>query len=842
MRNCSVDRRALRLFHDETPVAEIPDIPLQRNISVLTGSPGERLTLVPEITVGGIPQLWIHTCAQMLEPLRWDHSGSLFSAKKRSLGLERGTWRILAAGCSPEARRAALEEAMEDPNLQHERWGSSCRDYLENVVKLVASWDATVLQASPHESLPAFLTFSQAEVKGLEALGLVGWHLTKGGDETPKLVIGKDTVAFTARQCTVAEALPDLKADCDDRGIELRVDDGPIETVSLQIDIVADAVQVYDGSDHRRIDFFELHPEVCCDGFEIPAGRWRELITGGLLQPPAGSGAPLRLIDSASRRLLARVRAMHRPTDDDGPPSPIPRLQIFDWFDLVKQGANLRLPPSEQAVIDSLRSGELDHRAPLPTRLLAELRPYQEAGYKWLAYLYRHRFGGILADDMGLGKTLQAIGFLAGLKEGQVAEIAALGNPAPSEKRPHLIVLPPTLLFNWAAELARFYPDFLVYEYVGSRRAIGPVTRADVVLTSYDLVRRDLEKLKAIRFDVLIFDEAQAAKNYGASRSKAIRQLDARFRICLTGTPMENHVGEYFSVVELALPGIFGDRTKFMAQAKDNPDAPVVRRARPFVLRRTKDRILNELPPKIESDTRLEMTRLQREIYTRTVAEVRSQVETAYADKPSQQAGIVALAALTRLRQVCISPAILDPAADRRDAPKIAHLVSSLRELAAEGHAALVFSQFVTALDILQAELAAGDHAILRIDGSVPTAQRKHLVESFQDGTGPSTFLISLKTGGAGLNLTRASYVFHLDPWWNPAVENQASDRAHRIGQTGTVFVHRLIMRNTIEEKMMLLKKKKQKIADQILDRPEDAAPLATGVTESEIRELLGIS
>ena len=371
------------------------------------------------------------------------------------------------------------------------------------------------------------------------------------------------------------------------------------------------------------------------------------------------------------------------------------------------------------------------------------------------------------------------------------------------------------------------------------------MTRADIVLTSYDLVRRDLEKLKAIPFDVLIFDEAQAAKNYNASRSKAIRQLDARFRLCLTGTPMENHVGEYFSVVELALPGIFGDRTKFMTQAKENPDTPVVRRARPFVLRRTKDRILKELPPKIETDTRLEMSRLQREIYTRTVAEVRSQVEAAYADKPSQQAGIVALAALTRLRQVCISPAMLDPAAER-DAPKIAHLVSSLQELAAEGHAALVFSQFVTALDVLQAELTAIDHPVLRIDGSVPTAKRKHLVESFQDGTGPATFLISLKTGGAGLNLTRASYVFHLDPWWNPAVENQASDRAHRIGQTGTVFVHRLIMQNTIEEKMMLLKEKKQKIADQILDRPEGGAPdsdaVATGVTQSEIRELLGIT
>ena len=395
VRNWSVDRKALRLFHDETAVTEIPDVPLQRNISARPGSPGERLNLVPEITVEGIPQLWIHTCAQMLEPLRWDHPGSLFSAKKRSLGLERGVWRILAAGCRPEARSAALEAAMENPALQHDRWGSSCRDYLENVLKLVASWDATVLQTSSHESLPPFLTFSQAEVKGLEALGLIGWHLTKDAEDPPKLVIGKDTVAFTAPESTVANALPDLKNDCDERTIELRVDGGPIETVSLQIDIVADAIQEYDGSDLRPIDFFELHPEVCCDGFEIPAGRWKQLITGGLLQPPAGSELPFASSTKPPASSSPASASTHRPTGSEEPPPPIPRLQIFDWLDLVKQGANLRLPPGEQAIIDSLRSGELDHRAALPTRLLAEMRPYQEAGYEWLAYLYRHRFGGI---------------------------------------------------------------------------------------------------------------------------------------------------------------------------------------------------------------------------------------------------------------------------------------------------------------------------------------------------------------------------------------------------------------------------------------------------------------
>ena len=357
------------------------------------------------------------------------------------------------------------------------------------------------------------------------------------------------------------------------------------------------------------------------------------------------------------------------------------------------------------------------------------------------------------------------------------------------------------------------------------------------MLTTYDIVRRDITLLKKRKFDVAIFDEAQTIKNYRSSRARAARQISATFRLCLTGTPVENHLGEYFSIIDLALPRLLGDYRDFTESVKNNPDAPQLKRALPFVLRRKKEGLLTELPPLVESDIYLELSDFQKELYTRTVAEVREEVAEAYATKPAGQAGIAALAALNKLRLACIDPLLVAPSS-HEVGPKMRYPRSTLREIVEEGHAALVFSQFTRALDLVGTQLRAAGLPYLRLDGKTPPADRGDLVSRFQDKGETSIFLISLRTGAAGLNLTRATYVFHLDPWWNPAVEEQATARAHRFGQLNSVSLQRLLMRHTVEEKMVELKARKKVLYTKIMDAAE-ARSAATTLTASNIAELL---
>jgi SNF2 family DNA or RNA helicase len=284
------------------------------------------------------------------------------------------------------------------------------------------------------------------------------------------------------------------------------------------------------------------------------------------------------------------------------------------------------------------------------------------------------------------------------------------------------------------------------------------------------------------------------------------------------------------------VPGIFGTLKAFKEYFREAPDR-ILGRSRPFILRRTKDKILKELPKKEEHELFLEMSPLQKEIYTRTVAEVKAEVAEAYQDRPEQQAGIVALAAILRLRQVCVSPELLGKHLPE-PAPKFGYMADKLEELQAEGHGALIFSQFIGGLDQMEAVAKERGIDYLRMDGRTPVPKRKEIVQSFQSGNGPAFFFISLKTGGVGLNLTRANYVFHLDPWWNPAVENQASDRAHRIGQTRSVFVQRLIMQHSIEARMLELKARKAELFRQLVEEPSAKAAKA-GLSRGDFDYLL---
>ncbi len=572
----------------------------------------------------------------------------------------------------------------------------------------------------------------------------------------------------------------------------------------------------FDARRHPGIDWFEMKPEIKCDGVAVRESSWRNMLTGGGVIEKDGV---VHILDDDARKILKSLGAIYKMARKTNAGKKevvhVPRLQILDWVTLRHQGVKVLLSDEDEALLMRLTEFTKIEPTDLPQKLNAVLRPYQKDGYHWLSFLYRHRFGAALADDMGLGKTLQAINFLGGIKEGIIA-------PAVAVTGPHLIVLPPSLLFNWESEIARFYPSLKIHFYIGPERNTSSFDDCDVVMTTYGLIRRDIENLKDIPFHVIIFDEAQAIKNIYANTTCAVRQLTGYFKMVMTGTPLENHLGEYYSLIDLCLPGLLGEYDPFKSQLTLDASKTtelLIRRTRPFVMRRTKESVLKDLPPKTETDVYLELTNRQKALYQQTVAEIRSTIDAAYQKKNNAQARIIALTAILKLRQLCISPRLLTHNATE-PSPKIDFLIGKLHELMEENHSALVFSQFTSFLDIVEESLQSENIPFSRLDGKTATGKRKALVESFQAGESPSVFLLSLKAGGQGLNLTKASYVFHLDPWWNPAVENQATDRAHRIGQTQKVAIIRILMRHTIEEKMMTLKQKKLSLYEAVMGDP----------------------
>jgi len=613
--------------------------------------------------------------------------------------------------------------------------------------------------------------------------------------------------------------LPELQASVEAHGWRLLFNGRPMRTVKWEF--ILDATRA-------SVDWFELRPEVRCDGADVSEREMAEALSGNGIYQKDGEFV---MLDSETSAILSLFPAPAKGRSK-GNAVRIPRLQILDWLYLRTSGVTVKLSAENERIFASLASFEKVPQTPLPEGLNATLRHYQTDGYNWLAFLYEHRFGACLADDMGLGKTIQAISLLAGLHEGKIASHAG-------ERLPHLIVVPPTLLFNWESEIARFYPLLKVITYRGIDRSID-FSDADVVLTSYGIVQRDGDKLARILFHVMVFDEAQAVKNIRTGTTGACRGLKGLFSLILTGTPVENHLGEYYSVMDMAVPGLLGEYEAFRRRM-NGPAGPflemLIRRTRPFILRRTKKLISSELPPKIETDIFLDLTERQKSLYTKTVAEVRRTVDDAYRSKSAGQARIIALTAILRLRQLCLSPEILLPGT-KSASPKVEFLIEQLEELFDEGHSVLVFSQFTSFLDIVEKALASRDLSFMRLDGSTPVGERRKLVNAFQKSEAPSAFLLSLKAGGKGLNLTRATYVFHLDPWWNPAVEDQASDRAHRIGQMNQVTITRLVMRHTIEEKMMELKKRKLALYKALLEDTTIAG--VSGIGRDDFDFLLG--
>ena len=468
-----------------------------------------------------------------------------------------------------------------------------------------------------------------------------------------------------------------------------------------------------------------------------------------------------------------------------------------------------------------------------PAGLGIKLRPYQREGLAWLQYLRANSLGGILADDMGLGKTAQALAHL--LLEKRAGRL----------DKPALVVLPTSLVFNWQQEAARHAPALKVLSLRGSDRQaqFERIPGHDVCLTTYPLLWRDREALAAHHYHYLILDEAQTVKNAASQAAKVVRTLDARHRLCLTGTPLENHLGELWALFDFLLPGFLGDRKDFASRWRTPIEKHgdvgrrelLARRVAPFILRRRKDQVAQDLPAKSVVLRSVELEGRQRDLYETVRASMDQRVRDEVAARGFARSQIVILDALLKLRQVCCDPRLLpgERGARVKEGAKLDLLMNILPEMVDEGRRILVFSQFTGMLALIAEALDARGIAYLELTGD--TADRAEPVRRFQAGEVP-VFLVSLKAGGVGLNLTAADTVIHYDPWWNPAAENQATDRAHRIGQDKKVFVYKLVVAGSIEEKILALQEKKAALAAGILSEDRQGA---VKFGEEDIRNLL---
>ncbi|MDI3547190.1 MAG: hypothetical protein PWR10_842 [Halanaerobiales bacterium] len=465
----------------------------------------------------------------------------------------------------------------------------------------------------------------------------------------------------------------------------------------------------------------------------------------------------------------------------------------------------------------------------IPREVEGVLRNYQKRGYYWFHFLDKYRFGGILADDMGLGKTLQTLTFLKSI----------------SREKPALIICPRTLIYNWGEEIEKFFPGtrYLVYYGTPAERKEMRANLADyeLVISSYSIISRDYKELKEISFSYCILDEAQHIKNHRTKRARGVKQIKAGGRLALTGTPIENSVEELWSIMDFLMRGYLGNynqfRKNYLQPIKNGDQAKLVelkKRVAPFILRRKKEEVLKELPEKLVNIYPVKMTRLQEDTYRVVLDEVKENLVRTVQEKGFDQARINVLAVLTKLRQICNHPALVLNKDQKQSSGKLEALLELVQDAIDGGHKLIVFSQFVKMLKLIRERFKEKGIDFEYLDGS--TRNRMERVRRFNENEDIRVFLISLKAGGYGLNLTAADMVIHVDPWWNPMVERQASDRAHRIGQEKRVMVYKLITSGTVEEKMLKLQERKRHIFDRVIEN--NANPLDK-ITWEDIQELL---
>ncbi|WNG50424.1 DEAD/DEAH box helicase [Archangium minus] len=561
----------------------------------------------------------------------------------------------------------------------------------------------------------------------------------------------------------------------------------------------------------RERDWFGVEGGVQVEGERVALAVLLDALRRGHHYVPLAPGRWMRLTEALRERLapLAEVAHASRGRWEVGAAA----APVLD--ELADAGVEVQAPPDWLRLAGRIREAQR-MEVPVPASLKAELRDYQRVGFVWMARLAAWGGGGCLADDMGLGKTLQALALLLHR----------------AEEGPALVVAPTSVCFNWLREAARFAPSLKVHAYREAEREslLSGLGAGDVVVVSYTLLMREAERFAAVSFATLVLDEAQAVKNPDTARAKAVRALNAQARLALSGTPVENRLSELWSLYRLVFPGLLGSRESFrerfvvpIERMRDPQSrAALARLVRPFLLRRTKGEVARELPPRVETVVPVTLSESERELYEDTRLAALARLEAARGPKKRFEV----LAALTRLRLAACHPRLVD-ADSPLSSSKLERLLEVLDTVRAEGGRALVFSQFVKHLALVREALEARGVPLQYLDGQTPAAEREARVVAFQRGEG-DVFLISLKAGGTGLNLTAADHVLHLDPWWNPAAEDQATDRAHRIGQTKPVTVTRLISEGTIEEAILALHEEKRDLASSLLSEADGAAALST--------------
>jgi len=656
----------------------------------------------------------------------------------------------------------------------------------------------------------------------------------------PTTLRDADAADFVTAALPRIAVLPGVRVDTVGTAPDYRVlHDAPVLTVTAQ--------------PSERTDWFDLGVTVTIDGRTVPFGPLFAALAKGRRRMRLVDHTYLSL-DHPALEPLAALVAEARELAEWETGLRVSRHQTSLWADLAEL-ADEAEPPDAWRGLLAEAAGDAPAPVPTPAGLRAELRPYQAEGFAWLAFLWRHRLGGILADDMGLGKTLQTLALL---------QHAVDGREPGEERRPFLVVAPTSVTPNWVAEAARFTPGLTVRR-VEATQAAGPTpiaevaAGADVVVTSYALLRLDADAYRAVGWAGLVLDEAQQVKNPASRVHRAAKDLGAPFTVALTGTPVENSLTELHALLDLVAPGLLPPAATFALQyvrpiedahagittgpgAGDVPESAarlragrlerLRRRIRPFLLRRTKDLVAADLPEKQEQTLTVALDPAHRDVYDRYLQRERQKVLGLIDDLDRQR--FIVYRSLTLLRMLALDASLIDPALAGTPSAKLDALLEQLDDVVAEGHRALVFSQFTSYLARAADRLDAAGVPYVYLDGS--TTRRGEVVDEFRTGDAP-VFLLSLKAGGTGLNLTEADYVFLLDPWWNPAAEQQAVDRAHRIGQDRPVLVYRLIAEDTIEEKVVALQARKAALVDAVLD---DGDLFSTALTADDLRDLLG--
>jgi len=631
------------------------------------------------------------------------------------------------------------------------------------------------------ESQAHWLRFAEGDLDGLSD---AGWHLQKSNKYRYDVVAVEDWYAEIDEP--VEAGNPRLELEL---GIVVNQKRVPLLPVLVQL--IRGAPSDFDP------DVLAAHGEADQMLATLPDGL-RVALPWGRLKPILNTLGELYFSD----KIKAKVRLS---TLDAGRLEELARGAALRWFG----GEQLRETGRKLSLFGSVQ------KVAAPAGLRATLRDYQADGLAWMQFLREYELAGILADDMGLGKTVQTLAHILVEKEA-----GRLTHPA-------LVIAPTSLMANWQDEAARFAPDLRVLLLQGKERLeqFDKIEQSDLVLTTYALLPRDEEKLREHRYHLVILDESHYIKNNRSKAAQSAGLLNARHRLCLTGTPLENHLGELWSQFHFLLPGLLGDEKTFNSQFRhpierqDDPlrRALLNRRIKPFLLRRTKDNVAKELPSKTEMVRKVELSGAQRDLYETVRLAMDKKVRDEIDKKGVARSQIVILEALLKLRQVCCDPRLVKALPARKQgsgSAKLVDLMQMVDDLLEEGRKILVFSQFTSMLELIEQELDARRIPYALLTGD--TKDRAAQVAAFQQGAVP-IFLISLKAGGVGLNLTAADTVIHYDPWWNPAAENQATDRAWRIGQDKPVFVYKLIAKGTLEEKIQLLQQKKSDLAQSIL-------------------------